>query len=323
MPTSSASAVRSRAASSPPPRVHLGGIPHPDLRSALQDAVIRRMGDEARVMIRGQGPGDWLEPGENGAAPLLVLSGLAALDDQLPPEAMPRLRRRVQAGRLWVGALFLEPADLKRAHRSEGLLRALDGRLTLLPDPETLAHDPARLDRWLGHLLHLLDPHALLEARPLETEAGPRLLLRFGDDWTVTASLHVLGLAVELDGLELASALPGEGGRTLEVLRRTGDGTDPGVLVLEAAVLRQRLEEAGFGPGAANGVGLTTGVRVRGARESRGWSQAELGRQSGLHQAVISNLEREIHSPRLDTLHRVAEGLGLTLPELLSYVPVP
>lgn len=285
--------------------------------------MIRRLGDEARVVIRGQGPGDWLESMKNGAPPLLVLSGLAALDRQLPPEAMLRLRRRVQAGRLWVAALFLEPADLKRAHRSEGLLRALDGRLSLLPDPQALTDDPSRLDRWLGHLLHLLDPQALLEARPLATEAGPRLLLRFGDDWTVTASLHVLGLAVELDTLELSSALPGEGGRTLEILRRATDGTDPGVLVIEAAVLRRRLEEAGFGPGAPSGVGLTTGVRVRGAREARGWSQAELGRQSGLHQAVISNLERDIHSPRLDTLHRVAEGLGLTLPELLSYVPVP
>ena len=61
------------------------------------------------------------------------------------------------------------------------------------------------------------------------------------------------------------------------------------------------------------------GFRIRAARRERGLSQAALGARIGMVQTVVSNLERGVHTPRMDTLKRIAQGLGLSLPELLAF----
>jgi transcriptional regulator with XRE-family HTH domain len=60
------------------------------------------------------------------------------------------------------------------------------------------------------------------------------------------------------------------------------------------------------------------GVNVRRLREFAGLSQEELGQASGLHRTEISLLERGIRDPRLSTITRVAQGLGVTPGELLD-----
>ena len=52
---------------------------------------------------------------------------------------------------------------------------------------------------------------------------------------------------------------------------------------------------------------------VLSARAGRAWSQAELGRRAGTTQARVSDLENAVGNPRLDTVERVAEALGLVL----------
>jgi transcriptional regulator with XRE-family HTH domain len=47
------------------------------------------------------------------------------------------------------------------------------------------------------------------------------------------------------------------------------------------------------------------------ARREQGISQAELAERCGTDQAVISRIERGVVSPSLDTLWRVAAGLGM------------
>jgi transcriptional regulator with XRE-family HTH domain len=60
------------------------------------------------------------------------------------------------------------------------------------------------------------------------------------------------------------------------------------------------------------------GVNVRRLRESAGLSQEELGQASGLHRTEISLLERAIRDPRLSTIAKVAQGLGVAPAELLE-----
>ncbi len=52
---------------------------------------------------------------------------------------------------------------------------------------------------------------------------------------------------------------------------------------------------------------------VLSARAGRAWSQAELARRAGTTQARVSDVENAIGNPRLETLERVAEALGLVL----------
>ena len=53
--------------------------------------------------------------------------------------------------------------------------------------------------------------------------------------------------------------------------------------------------------------------RVRQAREGRGLTQAELAARIGSTQPALARLEAGGVTPNLDTLHRVAEALGLKL----------
>ncbi len=48
-------------------------------------------------------------------------------------------------------------------------------------------------------------------------------------------------------------------------------------------------------------------------RHKRGWSQAELAEAVGSRQPVISRLERGEGNPSLQTLHKIANALNLSL----------
>jgi HTH-type transcriptional regulator / antitoxin HipB len=58
---------------------------------------------------------------------------------------------------------------------------------------------------------------------------------------------------------------------------------------------------------------LELGEQIRGLREARGISQAELGRRTGSTQPAIARLEAGRVSPTLETLDRVAAALGMEL----------
>jgi transcriptional regulator with XRE-family HTH domain len=55
-------------------------------------------------------------------------------------------------------------------------------------------------------------------------------------------------------------------------------------------------------------------------RLSRGWSQADLAVEAGYtvgSSTPISDLERDLHDPRLATVDRIAAALGVTAAELI------
>lgn len=60
------------------------------------------------------------------------------------------------------------------------------------------------------------------------------------------------------------------------------------------------------------------GRAVREVRARRGWSQEELGYQSGLHRNYVGSLERGSVNPTFTTLMKVAGGLGVPLSALLE-----
>ena len=58
--------------------------------------------------------------------------------------------------------------------------------------------------------------------------------------------------------------------------------------------------------------------RVRERRQQAGLSQDALAEKSGLSMAYISEIERKATNPSLTTLAKLAEGLGLSVAELLD-----
>jgi transcriptional regulator with XRE-family HTH domain len=63
---------------------------------------------------------------------------------------------------------------------------------------------------------------------------------------------------------------------------------------------------------------VTFGQRLREVRTEQGLSQDDLGRRTGLHATVIGRLEYGVREPRLKTILRLADGLGVPTGALLD-----
>lgn len=65
---------------------------------------------------------------------------------------------------------------------------------------------------------------------------------------------------------------------------------------------------------------IRSGRLIREARIRHGLSQGELGRRIGMAQSAVSRIERDQHSPSLDTMEQILGAMGETL--LLRTVPL-
>ena len=63
---------------------------------------------------------------------------------------------------------------------------------------------------------------------------------------------------------------------------------------------------------------MTVGERIKAARKKAGMTQKELADKLGIPYQGISQYERGIRKPKIDTLVKIADSLGVTLEELLS-----
>ncbi len=62
----------------------------------------------------------------------------------------------------------------------------------------------------------------------------------------------------------------------------------------------------------------TLARRVRLLRAARGWSQENLGDESGLHRNYIGHIERAELNAGIDNIAKIADALGVTLCALLG-----
>jgi transcriptional regulator with XRE-family HTH domain len=60
------------------------------------------------------------------------------------------------------------------------------------------------------------------------------------------------------------------------------------------------------------------GQRIRDLRKERGWSQERFADVCGVHRTYMGHLERGEKNVSFNTLVRLSEALGISLPELLS-----
>jgi transcriptional regulator with XRE-family HTH domain len=62
------------------------------------------------------------------------------------------------------------------------------------------------------------------------------------------------------------------------------------------------------------------GEELRKARETAGLTQEQLSFQAGLSRPYISQLERELKSPTIETLFLVCEALGISAADVIGRV---
>lgn len=67
---------------------------------------------------------------------------------------------------------------------------------------------------------------------------------------------------------------------------------------------------------------VMVGAQVRYLREARGLTQAELGHAIGINLNLLGRIERGHQNATLLTLARIADGLGVTVRDLLEDGPL-
>jgi transcriptional regulator with XRE-family HTH domain len=72
---------------------------------------------------------------------------------------------------------------------------------------------------------------------------------------------------------------------------------------------------------AKSGLLVSLGGRIRSLRKAKGLSQEALGERSGLNPKYIGQIERAETNPSVETLQRIAEGLGVDLSDLFAFLP--
>lgn len=217
----------------------------------------------------------------------------------------------VRQARPYFLAFVRTQRDRKYVSVVDDLLRHSDMRMSVCSKPS----DKAEVQSCLADALAAFSPETLISVRFISD--GDRLWVEFGDGLSGFVDWSRLGLAGERPRLVAESATVGSHGTTLELTT-----VDDEVFEIDASSMRSIIDQS-FARRLAEESQRTeraVGERLRSAREHRGLTQTELGRRVGIDQAIISKLERGKHTPRLDTLRRLADGLGLSVPKLLSGV---
>ena len=62
--------------------------------------------------------------------------------------------------------------------------------------------------------------------------------------------------------------------------------------------------------------------RIKKIRKQKGFSQIELGKRIGVSQQVITNYERGIREPNIETLLKIAGALDISLEALVGEKPI-
>ena len=65
------------------------------------------------------------------------------------------------------------------------------------------------------------------------------------------------------------------------------------------------------------GIARALGRAIRETRRSRGLTQEELAASIGLHRTYIGDVERATRNVTVQTLKRLADGLGISMTELV------
>lgn len=63
---------------------------------------------------------------------------------------------------------------------------------------------------------------------------------------------------------------------------------------------------------------LDLGMRVRDLRKERSWTLEQAAKQAGLARSTLSKIENGQMSPTYDALKKLAEGLGISVPQLFT-----
>lgn len=295
--------------------------------TGIGSAQVQRKATKALQDLKQKRPKDvgfWsrLSKSELGKLPsdLLILadlSNVARMVRKLTATGqLAAVTAAVRQARPFLVVLLRNKKDISDMGMIQAIEDLFDERLKIcsLVEAGRRSVDPAeKLEECLKRVAIDLDPLAILKVSYAQTNRS--LWIHFGDGLSGSLDWSALQLESRRPALRPESATIDRANPfSIAVLDEEGE-----LFEIDSGVLRglldreygKRLQES------ATREAAKVGERLKSRRLERKLTQQELARLIGMDQALISKLERGIHSPRVDTLAKYAEGLGISIPDVL------
>ena len=68
---------------------------------------------------------------------------------------------------------------------------------------------------------------------------------------------------------------------------------------------------------------LDLGTRIRSLRQARRLTLRDVAERAGVTESFLSQVERDVTSPSIATVHRIARALDLSIAQLFTPMPTP
>jgi len=219
--------------------------------------------------------------------------------------------RLVRRTKLFLIAFVRSDRDQKYAGLVDDVMRASDARLTVWTLRKA---EPKLVNACVKRAIATIDPFAVLDIRC--SDSGESLWIQFGDGLSGVLKWKDMNLTrSEADLLPDTLTVAADDPQTVELQDSKGVRFEIDSRSLRALVdptFSQSLKRE------AEKEMTEVGERLKSKRSALKVSQEELARRTGLEQGLISKLECGKHQPRFDTLRTYAEGLGLSVADLLE-----
>jgi DNA-binding XRE family transcriptional regulator len=245
----------------------------------------------------------------------IVFIDLYSLIKHLERINKERWTYKVKKSRPYFISIIRNKRDERVAVLIDNLLKISDNRLTVIKATHHFSKSKDRtvfLDEFNKIIERNFTPNALKKVAFNKVKES--FIVEFNDDVYGEITLKELGIQDLKEQLLLESAQISEHGNALEIFTQEGEIFDIDALVLKSMLSKESKDEIDK---ETKLTAQNVGARIKSVRKKLKITQKELAKATDIDQAIISKIETGKHLPRVDTIERIANGLGVTMSQLL------
>jgi len=223
---------------------------------------------------------------------------------------------KVQKNKPYFISIIRNKRDERVADLIDNLLKISNNRLTVIKTTKYFSKKEDHkelLDKLQKIIARNFNPDALEKVS--FNKSKDSFIIEFNDGSFGEVSLKELDIQSLKNDLLLDSVQISDQGNAIELFTKKGEIFDIDAQVLKSFISTKTRDKI------KNDAELTAqnvGNQIKAARKMNNLTQENLSELTNIDQAIISKIETGKHLPRFDTISRIANGLDITVSELLN-----
>ncbi|HYW35843.1 MAG TPA: helix-turn-helix transcriptional regulator [Balneolaceae bacterium] len=223
---------------------------------------------------------------------------------------------KVQKNKPYFISIIRNKRDERVADLIDNLLKISNNRLTVIKTTKYFSKKEDHkelLDKLQKIIARNFNPDALEKVS--FNKSKDSFIIEFNDASFGEVSLKELDIQSLKNDLLLDSVQISDQGNAIELFTKKGEIFDIDAQVLKSFISTKTRDKI------KNDAELTAqnvGNQIKAARKMNNLTQENLSELTNIDQAIISKIETGKHLPRFDTISRIANGLDITVSELLN-----